>query len=38
MIKDVRVSNDGRAMWEAVRWNTFDNRTIYRSNWWWSIA
>jgi class 3 adenylate cyclase len=37
MINDVKVSNDGRAMWEAVRWNTFDDRTIYQSNWWWSI-
>jgi class 3 adenylate cyclase len=38
MINDVKVSSDGRAMWEAVRWNTFDDRTIYQSNWWWSIA
>ena len=20
-------------MWEAVRWDNFDNRIIYRSNW-----
>lgn len=26
-------TTDGKAMWEAVTWNTFDNRTIYRSNW-----
>lgn len=26
-------TTDGKAMWEAVYWNTFDNRTIYRSNW-----
>jgi class 3 adenylate cyclase len=38
MIADVKVSTDGRQMWEAVRWNTFDNRIIYQSNWWWSIA
>jgi class 3 adenylate cyclase len=37
MLDDVKVSADGRKMWEAVSWNTFDNRTIYRSNWWWSI-
>lgn len=37
MIADVKVSRDGRQMWEAVRWNTFDDRIIYRSNWWWSI-
>lgn len=28
---------DGREMWEPVRWNTFDDRTIYRSNWWWNV-
>jgi class 3 adenylate cyclase len=38
MSKDVKVAPDGRQMWEAVRWNTFDDRIIYRSNWWWSIA
>ena len=38
MIADVKVSTDGRQMWEAVRWNTFDNRIIYQSNWWWSIS
>jgi class 3 adenylate cyclase len=37
MMDDVKVSADGRKMWEAVRWNTFDNRIIYQSNWWWSI-
>jgi len=37
MINEVKVSTDGRQMWEAVRWNTFDDRVIYRSNWWWSI-
>ena len=35
---DVKVSQDGRSMWEAVHWNTFDNRIIYQSQWWWSIA
>ena len=38
MIEDVKVAKDGRKMWEAVRWNTFDNRIIYQSNWWWSIS
>jgi class 3 adenylate cyclase len=30
-------TTDGEAMWEAVRWNTFDNRIIHRSNWWWLV-
>lgn len=34
---EVKTASDGRAMWEAVRWDNFDNRIIYRSNWWWSI-
>lgn len=38
MSDEVKVAQDGRAMWEAVRWDTFDDRTIYQSNWWWSIA
>lgn len=33
---DVKFS-DGRDMWETVRWNTLDNRIIYRSNWWWRV-
>jgi len=37
MKEDVKVAADGRPMWEAVRWNNFDDRIIYRSNWWWSI-
>jgi class 3 adenylate cyclase len=37
MVAGVKVSTDGRQMWDAVRWNTFDNRIIYQSNWWWSI-
>jgi class 3 adenylate cyclase len=28
---------EGRSMWEAVSWNTFDNRTIYRSSWRWGL-
>jgi class 3 adenylate cyclase len=34
----LKVSADGRDMWEAVRWNGFDDRIIYRSNWRWAIA
>jgi len=30
-------TTDDRTMWEAVRWNTFDDRIIYRSNWWWRV-
>src|SRR5207247_2234666 len=37
MLPEVKTSADGRSMWEAVNWNTFDNRTIYQSNWWWRI-
>lgn len=35
--KEVKVSTDGRAMWQAVTWNTFNNQTIYRSEWGWVI-
>lgn len=38
MIDDLKISDDSRAVWEAVRWNTFDNRVIYRSNWWYRVA
>ncbi|SRR5258708_1303869 len=37
MSNDVKFS-DGQNMWEAVRWNTFDNRIIYRSTWWWPLS
>jgi class 3 adenylate cyclase len=37
IINELKVFTDGRAMWEPVRWNNFDDRIIYRSNWWWSI-
>lgn len=33
---ELKTTGD-RAMWEAVRWNTFDDRLIYRSNWWWRV-
>ena len=37
MIEDVKIANDSRAMWEPVHWNSFDNRIIYRSNWWYRV-
>jgi uridylate cyclase len=37
MLPEVKVLN-GTSMWEAVKWNTFDNRTIYRSSWYWPIT
>jgi class 3 adenylate cyclase len=37
IINELKVCTDGRAMWESVRWNSFDDRIIYRSNWWWRI-
>jgi class 3 adenylate cyclase len=37
MNSEVKISGDGRSMWESARWNTFDDRVIYRSNWWWRI-
>jgi class 3 adenylate cyclase len=38
LASDARTSSDGRAMWEAVKWNTFDDRTIYRSSWTWKLT
>jgi class 3 adenylate cyclase len=37
IINELKVFTDGRAIWEPVRWNNFDDRIIYRSNWWWWI-
>jgi len=37
MLEDGRTSN-GKSMWEAANWNTFDNRLIYRSAWGWVIS
>jgi class 3 adenylate cyclase len=37
MLADAKTSN-GRSIWEAVRWGSFDNRIIYRSNWYWEIS
>src|SRR5437899_10452025 len=38
MHESVKTSADGRPMCEAVRWNSFDNRTIHRSSWRWKIG
>jgi class 3 adenylate cyclase len=39
MLDEVKFSNNGTGtnMWEAVTWNTFDNSTIYRSHWRWTL-
>jgi len=37
LMDNVKLSSNGQAMWEAVKWNTFDNRTIYRSSWQWAL-
>jgi class 3 adenylate cyclase len=36
MAEEVKT-HAGKSMWEAVLWNNFDNRTIYRSSWHWAI-
>lgn len=36
-LADVAKTTNGKAMWEAVKWNTFNNETIYRSSWHWSL-
>jgi class 3 adenylate cyclase len=36
MKDEVKFSN-GTPMWQSVRWNTFDNRTIYRTTYRWRI-
>jgi class 3 adenylate cyclase len=38
MAEEVKESSEGKPMWQAVKWNTFDNRTIYRSSWRWRIS
>lgn len=32
-----KLGKDGRQMWEARLWTAMNNRSIYRSNWWWAI-
>lgn len=36
LAEEAKISN-GKSMWEKVTWNTFNNSTIYRSNWRWPI-
>jgi class 3 adenylate cyclase len=38
VINDEAKLSNGTNMWTAVKWNTFDNSTIYRSGWTWAIA
>jgi class 3 adenylate cyclase len=35
MLDTAKTSHDGESMWESMTWNDM-NRTIYRSNWWWT--
>ncbi|MDA3823702.1 MAG: adenylate/guanylate cyclase domain-containing protein [Bacteroidales bacterium] len=35
--KSIKISKDGRLMWEKASWTTMNDMTIYRSNWWWSL-
>jgi class 3 adenylate cyclase len=37
MAPEVKTWITGQAMWEPVLWDDFDNRIIYRSNWWWNV-
>lgn len=36
-LADEAKTSNGRSMWETVKWNTFDDQTIYRSSWRWRI-
>lgn len=37
MNKEVKISTNDEQMWKTFRWNTFDDRIIYGSTWWWRI-
>jgi hypothetical protein len=37
MHDSVKISGDGRQMWEARLWTAMNNFKVYRSNFWWSI-
>lgn len=37
VLADEAKTSSGRSMWESVTWNTFNNSTIYRSNWGWKV-
>lgn len=34
---EAKTTNE-KSMWEAVKWNTFNDETIYRSSWRWPIS
>ena len=36
-MRDEVKETSGRAMWEARRWTTMNNLSIYRSTWWWPV-
>jgi class 3 adenylate cyclase len=36
-LSDEAKTSNGTSMWEAVKWNTFNDQTIYRSSWRWKI-
>jgi class 3 adenylate cyclase len=36
LIDDLKESQ-GRQIWEQMTWNSMNNMTIYRSNWYWPI-
>jgi class 3 adenylate cyclase len=37
VMDEAKTYTDGRAMWEQRSWTSQNNRTIYRSNWWWRL-
>jgi class 3 adenylate cyclase len=37
MMKSVKISSDGRYMWESRKWPAMKNMTIFRSCWRWAI-
>lgn len=38
MLLDEAKTSNGKSIWEKVKWNTFNNATIYRSHWRWPIS
>ena len=36
-LADEAKTSNGTSMWEAIKWNTFNDQTIYRSSWGWRI-
>jgi class 3 adenylate cyclase len=37
MNDEAKFGKDGRSMWDTSTWTEMNNKTIYRSNWWWSF-